>query len=44
MNVGWNHGLLDGNRPYFMESWAADWITMPTIFISCIGLETRMPG
>ena len=33
-NIGWNCGLLDGNRPYFAESWAIDGIMMMTIFIS----------
>ena len=44
VNIGWNCGLLHGNRPYFAESWAIDGITMLTIFISCIGLEMSLHG
>lgn len=44
VNIGWNCGLVDGNRPYFAELWAVDGITVLTIFISQIGLETQRPG
>lgn len=42
VNIGWNAGILDGNRPYFAECWATDHITMLTVFISRIGIE-NMP-
>ncbi len=38
-NLGWDTGLLDGNRPYFMECWATNGITMRTYFISARGIE-----
>ncbi len=38
VNIGWNCGLI-GIRPYFYELWAADGITMLTIFISTRGIE-----
>lgn len=44
VNIGWNCGLLDGNRPYFAETWAIDGITVMTVFISCRGLEKSSHG
>lgn len=38
VNIGWNCGSID-NRPYFLEVWAADGITMMTVFVSTIGIE-----
>ena len=38
-NIGWDTGLLDGNRPYFLEGWATCGITMLTYFVSTIGIE-----
>ena len=38
-NLGWDTGLLDRNRPYFMECWATNGITMLTCFISTKGIE-----
>ncbi len=38
-NLGWDTGLLDGNRPYFMECWATNGITMLTYFVSTKGIE-----
>ena len=38
-NIGWDTGLLKGNRPYFMECWATCGITMLTYFISAEGME-----
>jgi len=43
VNIGWNAGLLEENRPYFVECWAADGITMLTIFISTRGIEDKTP-
>ena len=28
VNIGWDTGLLEGNRPYFLEAWATCGITM----------------
>ncbi len=39
-NLGWDAGLLEGKRPYFMECWASCGITMLTHFISVKGIET----
>ena len=39
VNIGWNAGVMDGNRPYFAECWATDGITMLTVFISTKGIE-----
>ena len=38
-NLGWDAGLLDGNRPYFLECWATCGITMLTYFVSTKGIE-----
>ena len=38
VNIGWNCDFI-GNRPYFLECWATDGITMITIFLSTIGIE-----
>ena len=38
-NIGWDTGLLPGNRPYFLECWATCGITMLTYFLSTIGME-----
>ena len=38
-NIGWDAGLLDGNRPYFAECWATCGITMLTYFVSAAGME-----
>ncbi len=38
-NIGWDTGLLEGNRPYFMECWATCGITILTYFISAAGME-----
>ena len=40
MNIGWDAGLLEGNRPYFMECWATCGITMMTYFVSAEGIES----
>lgn len=28
VNIGWNCGMLDGTRPYFLECWATEGITV----------------
>ena len=38
-NLGWDAGLVDGNRPYFAECWATNGITMLTYFVSTRGIE-----
>ena len=39
VNIGWDTGLLGADRPYFLECWAANGITMLTYFVSVIGME-----
>ncbi len=36
-NVGWNAGLIEGNRPYFAECWATSGITIMTYFVVAEG-------
>ena len=43
VNIGWNAGLLEGNRPWFGECWAAEGVTMLTYFISTRDIEDRTP-
>ena len=38
-NIGWDAGLLEGNRPYFLECWATCGITMLTYFVSSAGMK-----
>ena len=38
-NLGWDAGLLEGNRPYFMICWATCGITMLTYYVSAAGIE-----
>lgn len=42
-NLGWDTGLLDGDRPYFMECWASNGITVMTYFVSVKGIENAAP-
>lgn len=44
VNIGWNVGLLEGNRPWFGECWATEGITMLTYFVSARDMEDRTPG
>ena len=37
-NLGWDAGLLEGNRPYFLECWATCGITMLTYLVSADGI------
>lgn len=37
-NLGWDAGLLEGNRPYFMICWATCGITMVTYYVSTEGI------
>ncbi len=37
-NVGWNAGILEGNRPFFAECWATCGVTILTYFISVEGI------
>jgi len=43
VNIGWNIGLLEGNRPWFGECWSTEGITMLTYFISTRDMEDRTP-
>ncbi len=38
-NLGWDAGFLGADRPYFMEAWATNGITMLTYFVSVKGIE-----
>ena len=38
-NLGWNAGVIGGNRPFFLECWATCGITMLTYFVSAKGIE-----
>ena len=38
-NIGWNAGILEGNRPFLATCWAADQITILTIYVSAEGIE-----
>ena len=42
-NIGWNAGLLEENRPFFVECWAVDQMTMLTICVSARGIEEKSP-
>ncbi len=37
-NLGWDAGLLEGNRPYFLELWAGSGLTTLTYLISADGI------
>ena len=39
INMGWDAGLLDGNRPYFLVCRSQGGITMLTFFVSSRGIE-----
>ncbi|MDD4081068.1 MAG: hypothetical protein PHP02_06610 [Eubacteriales bacterium] len=39
LDIGWTEGVLGDGRPYRLECWAQDQITMVTVFISVLGLE-----
>ena len=43
VNIGWNAGLLEENRPFFVECWTVDHITMLTIYVSAKGIENKTP-
>jgi len=38
-NIGWDAGLVEGNRPYFMLCWATGGITMLTYYLSTTGIR-----
>ena len=38
VNIGWDAGVFDGNRPYFCELWSSGYMFL-TYFISTIGIE-----
>lgn len=39
VDIGWNEGVLSDGRPYRVECWAEDGITMLTFFVPAQGLE-----
>ncbi len=39
VNIGWNAGLIDDNRPFYCECWATEGITMLTLYVSTEGIE-----
>jgi hypothetical protein len=39
LDLGWNEGVLSDSRPYHIECWAVDQITMLTFFFSTAGIE-----
>ena len=40
LDIGWNDGVLSDGRPYRVEGWAADQITLLTFFFSTAQIET----
>lgn len=38
-NIGWNAGILEGNRPYLAMCWAAEQITYLSLYVSAQGIE-----
>lgn len=43
INIGWNAGLIDENRPYFVECWAVDQLTSLTFYLNTKGIEDKSP-
>ena len=41
LNLGWNAGLLEENRPFFAEYWSVDHIGVLTFSFSKAGIENR---
>ena len=41
VNLGWYAGLLEENRPFFADCWAADHITWLAIHVSAKGIEGK---
>ena len=39
LDIGWAEGMLTGGRPYRMELWAQDQVTVLTVFFSADGIE-----
>lgn len=39
IDIGWNEGFLSDGRPYRVECWAQDQITMLTFFLTTNGIE-----
>ena len=40
LDIGWADGVLSDGRPYRVEGWAADQITLLTFFFSTAQIET----
>lgn len=38
LDLGWNEGLMSDGRPFRMEMWATDGISMLTVFFSSSGI------
>ena len=43
VNIGWDIGLLEDNRPWFGECWATEGITMLTYYISTRDIDDKTP-
>jgi hypothetical protein len=43
-DIGWDEGFLRDGRPYRVECWAEEGVTMLTYFFSTRGLETYSNG
>lgn len=41
VNIAWNAGLLEENRPFFSELWSSGCITMLTIYVCSNGIENK---
>ena len=38
-NIGWNAGILEGNRPFLAMCWAAESMTTLSLYVSSKGIE-----
>lgn len=41
INNGWYAGLLEENRPFFVQCWAVNHMTTLTIYVSAKGIEDK---
>ncbi len=41
LDIGWCEGLMSDGRPFRVEMWAQDGMSLITIFFSCTGLENE---
>ena len=40
LDIGWSEGALSDGRPYCAECWAEDQLTLLTLFLSSLGMES----